>query len=147
MSKKWGSLNGGNVKKVICMYKLGENGLESYIYRQTAEGKLSEYSFSTYVDLVQADESLTDSQKSEKLSCLMDTMDGINGKLSSLLQKRVDSLKTAITQSDNNKKDVLKYTLMRIYAARFYVYDVIGDDELRNENLKLYKEIKAEILN
>ena len=36
---------------------------------------------------------------------------------------------------------------MRIYAARFYVYDVIGDDELRNENLKLYKEIKAEILN
>lgn len=134
-------------RKVICMYKLGENGLESYIYRQTAGGKLSEYSFSTYVDLVQADESLTDSQKSEKLSCLMDTMDGINGKLSSLLQKRVDSLKTAITQTDNNKKDVLKYTLMRIYAARFYVYDVIGDDELRNENLKLYKEIKAEILN
>ena len=134
-------------RKVICMYNLQENGLETYVYRQTLTGKLSEYSFSTYVDLVYNDENLTKSQKSEKLSCLMDTMDGINGKLSTLVQARVDGLKTAITISDDDKKDVLRYALMRIYASRFYVYDMVGNEELKAENLELYKEIKTELSN
>ncbi len=134
-------------RKVICMYNLNENGLETYIYRQTASGKISEYSFSTYVDLVFDDETLTKSQKAEKLSCLLDTMDGINGKLSDLVQARVNGLKTAIIQADNSKKDILRYTLMRIYASRFYVYECIGNEELKTENYNLYKEIKAEIGN
>ena len=133
-------------RKVICMYNLKESGLETYVYRQTLEGKLSEYSFATYVDLVYADENLTKNEKAEKLSCLIDTMDGINGKLSILLQARVDGLKTAIILADDDKKDILRYTLMRIYASRFYVYDVIGDEDLKTENLELYREIKAEIL-
>ena len=126
-------------------YRLQENGLETYIYRQTAQGKISEYSFSTYVDLVYNDESLTKEQKREKLSQIMDTMDGINGKLSTLIQTRVEGLKTAIVLADADKKDVFKYTLMRIYASRFYIYDAIGEESLKNENLELYKQIKAEL--
>ena len=48
--------------------------------------------------------------------------------------------------ADDNKKDILRYTLMRIYASRYYVYDVIGNEELKNENLEAYQEIKAELV-
>lgn len=133
-------------RKVICMYNLGEGGLEAYVYRQVQSGKLSEYTFSSYVDSVYFDKTLTQEEKSEKLSCIMDTMDGINGKLSELLQTRVNGLKTAITIVDDNKKDILRYTLMRIYASRYYVYDVIGNEDLKNENLEAYQEIKAELV-
>ena len=132
-------------RKVICMYNLKENGLETYVYRQTKTGKLSEYIFSSYVDLVYFDKTLSQAEKKEKLSCIMDTMDGVNGKLSDLIQTRVDGLKTAIAISDSDKKDVLRYTLMRIYASRFYVYDTLGDEELKNENHEAYKEIKAQL--
>ena len=133
-------------RKVICMYNLEESGLEAYIYRQVRSGKISEYTFSSYVDLVYFDKALTQAEKREKLSCIMDTMDGINGKLSDLLQTRVNSLKTAITLAEDNKKDVLRYTLMRIYASRYYVYDAIGNEDLKNENHEAYKEIKAELV-
>ena len=58
-------------RKVICLYNLNKEGIETYVYRQTSVGKISEYSFSTYVDLIYNDNSLTDAQKREKLAFLM----------------------------------------------------------------------------
>ena len=59
-------------RKVVCLYKLGLSGIDSYVYRQTKTGKLSEYSLSAYVDLVYNDESLTLVQKQEKLGLLIE---------------------------------------------------------------------------
>ena len=136
-------------RKVVCMYELNQEGMDSYIYRQTNSGKISEYSFSTYVDLIYFDESLTKEEKAEKLSTLIEISDIYDGRLLSLedlLKTRVYSLKTAVPlEQDENKKDVLRYTLMRIYASRYYVYDAIGNSELKNENYELYKAMKVEL--
>ena len=136
-------------RKVICMYELGQEGMDAYIYRQTKAGKISEYSFSSYVDLIYFDESLTKNEKAQKLSELIEISDIDDGRLiylEDLIKARVNALKSAIViESDENKKDVFRYTLMRIYASRYYVYDAIGDDDLKTENYNLYKEIKAEL--
>lgn len=136
-------------RKVICMYQLKKDGMDSYIYRQMSKGKISEYSFSSYVDLIYFDESLSGSEIKEKLSVLMQFSDVVDGNLVSLeqlVQTRVESLKNAITvEEDENKKDVLRYTLMRIYASRYYVYDALGNAELKTENYNAYKDIKAEL--
>ena len=136
-------------RKVVCMYELGKEGVDSYIYRQTNKGKLSEYSFSTYVDLIYFDEGLSQSQKSQKLNDLISVSDVFDGNLitlEDLVQTRVNGIIAALAiETDVNKKDVLKYTLMRIYASRYYVYDAIGEDDLKNANLSLYKEIKSEL--
>ena len=42
-------------RKVICMYNLDLDGIETYVYRQTKIGKMTEYSFSAYVDSVYND--------------------------------------------------------------------------------------------
>lgn len=136
-------------RKIICMYELEQEGMDAYVYRKTNTGKLSEYSFSTYVDLIYFDEELSVNEKKENFSKLLQISDVIEGNLitlEQLVQKRVDSLKHAISlELDDNKKDVLGYTLMRIYASRYYIYDVLGEENLKNENLELYREIKIEL--
>ena len=136
-------------RKVICMYELKQDGMDSYIYRQTNSGKISEYSFSTYVDLIYFDQSLNDTEKAQKISSLLEISDIYDGRLLSLedlVKTRVYSLNTALkVETDENKQDVFRYTLMRIYASRFYAYDAVGNEEFKNENLELYKAIKAEL--
>ena len=58
-------------KKTNKWDEVKKEGLETYVYRQTSVGKISEYSFSTYVDLIYNDNSLTDAQKREKWAFLM----------------------------------------------------------------------------
>ena len=80
-------------RKVICLYNLKKEGIDTYVYRQTSLGKISEYSFSTYVDLIYNDNSLTDAQKREKFAFLMNINEVKNNELisqSELLDLRLE---------------------------------------------------------
>jgi hypothetical protein len=120
-------------RKVICLYNLKKEGLETYVYRQTSIGKISEYSFSTYVDLIYNDNSLTDAQKREKLAFLMNINEVKNNELISqaeLLDLRIGYINDRlISEKDKEEQIALQYTLTRIYRSRYYVYEVLGSEE------------------
>lgn len=138
-------------RKVICLYDKGNESFDSYIYKQTKTGDVNEYSFSTYVDLVFSDENLTNDQKKVKFDSLLQLSE-VDGEsmvnLETLISNRVNALNEKIAgESDNNQKIISNYTLMRIYASRYYVYTTQGNDLLKNENLELYKQTKLELNN
>ena len=135
-------------RKVICMYNLSINGIDSYIYRQAGVGKLAEYSFSTYVDLVYEDDSLTDAQKREKLSFLMEMFDVSGIELSELVEKRIENINNNLKIEKNVEKQIaLQYTLVRIYRSRYYIYEALGDESKKIENKTAYETAKTNLNN
>lgn len=136
-------------RKVICLYNLKKEGLETYVYRQTSVGKISEYSFSTYVDLIYNDNSLTDAQKREKLAFLMNINEVKNNELISqaeLLDLRIGYINDRlISEKDKEEQIALQYTLTRIYRSRYYVYEVLGSEEKKLENKTLFESAKTKL--
>ena len=133
-------------RKVICLYKMRTEGLETYVYRQTSVGKLSEYSFSTYVDLIYKDESLTESQKREKLSYLMNILDTSGKTHEELLDDRIENINNRLDIETNKEVQIsLQYTLTRIYHSRYYVYELLGNESKMNENKTAYETTRAEL--
>lgn len=126
-------------RKVVCLYNLDLDGLDSYVYRQTKTGKLSEYSFTVYADLIYSDESLTKSQKQEKFRILMEMIDSDGYSLEELLETRVQGINDKIKIEDKSERKIsLQYTLTRIYRSRYYVYDILGDEMKKQENNDLF---------
>lgn len=138
-------------RKVICLYAKKTESFDGYLYEQTKNGDICEYSFSTYVDLVFADESLTTEQKKEKFDSLMliSKADGESMvSLETLVENRVNALNNRLSvETDDNQKIILNYTLMRIYASRYYVYSTQGNETLKQENSELYKQAKTNLNN
>ena len=133
-------------RKVVCLYELETNGIDSYVYRQTKDGKFSEYSFSTYVDLIYNDDGLSDSKKREKLSFLINMLDTSGDTLEDLLEKRIENIDNALDiETDEEKRIALQYTLTRIYRSRYYVFDVLGDSEKKQDNNELYIQAKTKL--
>ncbi len=136
-------------RKVVCLYNTQKNGFETYIFRQTNTGKLSEYSYSTYVDLVCGDENLTNAQKSEKLTFLNEISSDIGGELTTLetlVQERVQNIIIKLgIETSAEKKISLQYALTRIYRSRYYAYEVLGDETKKLENKRLYEEAKTKL--
>ena len=133
-------------RKVVCLYKLEQNGIETYVYRQTNLGKLSEYSFSAYVDLLYNDDNLTDSQKREKLGLLINMLDASGKTLDELIDVRIENINNALKLEQVKEKQIsLQYTLTRIYRSRYYVYDVLGDETKKKANSELFIETKNKL--
>ena len=133
-------------RKVICLYNLNTIGIDSYVYRQTVVGKLAEYSFSTYVDLVYGDESLTDAQKREKLRFLMEMFDVSGVELGELVEKRIENINNNLKIEKNAEKQIaLQYTLTRIYRSRYYIYETLGDEAKKMENATAYETAKSKL--
>ena len=136
-------------RKVICLYNLETEGIETYVYRQTSTGKWSEYSFSTYVDLIYNDDALTDSQKREKLAFLMNINDIQSGELVSqeeLLELRIGYINDRLKADINKEEQIaLQYTLTRIYRSRYYVYDLLGSEENCLKNRTAYETAKSKL--
>ncbi len=126
-------------RRVICWYNLEKEGIDKYIYGQTKTGKLSEYSFSAYVDLIYKEENLTSSQKREKLSLLINMFDTSGIKLEELLEERVDDIDSALKiETKTEKKVALQYTLTRIYRSRYYVYEILEKEDKKLENIDAF---------
>ena len=107
-------------RKVICLYNLKESGIDTYVYRQTGSGKLTEYSFSTYVDLIYNDKSFSDAQKREKLTLLMEMFDVSGIKLSDLVENRISHINEGLKLENDIEKEIsLQYTLTRIYKSKY----------------------------
>lgn len=133
-------------RKVVCLYELETNGIDSYVYRQTKEGRFSEYSFSSYVDLIYNDDSLSDSNKREKLSFLMNMLDTSGDTIEDLLEKRIENIDNALDiETDEEKRIALQYTLTRIYRSRYYAFDVLGNSTKKQNNNDLYIQAKTEL--
>lgn len=136
-------------RKIICLYNLKTDGIETYVYRQTSTGKLAEYCFSTYVDLVYNDTSLSDAEKREKLAFLMNINEVQNNELVSqakLLDLRIGYINDRLAiETDKEGQIALQYTLTRIYRSRYYVYEVLGNVEKKAENKTAYDTAKAKL--
>lgn len=136
-------------RKVICLYNLNTEGIETYIYRQTSVGKLNDYSYSTYVDLVYSDETLTDAQKREKLAFLMNINEVKNNELVSqaeLLDLKIGYINDRLIASEDKEEQIaLQYTLTRIYRSRYYVYEVLGSEDKKLENKTAYDLAKTKL--
>jgi len=126
-------------RKVVCLYNLKIDGIDTYVYRQTSLGKFSEYSFSAYVDLIYNDDSLENAQKKEKLSLLMSMPDTSGETHEELIEARIENIKNALKIEEDKEKQIsLQYTLTRIYRSRYYVFDVLGDETKKQENNDLF---------
>lgn len=125
-------------RKVICMFNRNKAGIDTYVYSQTKQGKLSEYTFSSYVDLIYLDKTLSESQKREKISYLLNLLE-------QLLDERITGLKNLISLTQGNERIVYKYTLMRIYCSRYYAYSILGYEESSVTYLNLWTEIKTNL--
>lgn len=135
-------------RKVICMFNQNKAGIDTYVYSQTKQGKLSEYTFSSYVDLIYLDKTLSESQKREKISDLLNLSELKETSLISLeqlLDERIAGLKNLISLTQGNERIVYKYTLMRIYCSRYYAYSILGDEESSVTYLNLWTEIKTNL--
>lgn len=132
-------------RKVTIMYKSGVENINSYVYRQAKSGKITEYTFYTYVNLIDNDKTLTVEQKKEILTLLVGINDG-SGSFESLVEKRIGMLKTSIIQEDDEKKQLAyKGVLLRFYDANATLYEILGDEDKAEENLNLYNKIRAQI--
>lgn len=134
-------------RKVICLYSLNQGNTDSFVYQQAKDGKITESSFATLVDLIYSDGTLTNAQKKSKIESLIE-LSQANGEsmvsLQDLIDERVNKLKNNISaETDDNQKIILNYSLLRVYGARYYVYQVLGDDVKKTENLNLYNETKS----
>lgn len=132
-------------RKVSIMYNSGVENINSYIYRQAKTGKITEYTFYTYVNLICKDSSLSNNEKKEKLTLLIGLNDG-SGSFESLINKKISMLKTAKNQ-ESDKKKILVYNgaILRLYDANATLYEILGDEDKAEENLELYNQIRAEI--
>lgn len=135
-------------RKVICLYNLKLNGADTYVYRQTSTAKFTEYSFSTYVDLICDDKELTIEQKRERLSLFMDMFDVSGKTLSELIDIRIDNINNNLKLEQDKEKEIsLLYTLTRIYRSRYYAYDILGDETKKNTNASEYENTKIKLNN
>ncbi len=133
-------------RKIACLYNLGTDGIETYIYRQTNLGKFSEYSFSAYVDMLYNDSSVNPAQKREKLSYLINILDTSGKTQEELLEIRIANIKNALAiEESSEKKIALQYTLTRIYRSRYYVFDVLSNAEKKQANNELFIEAKTKL--
>ena len=136
-------------RKVICIYSLKLDNLETYIYDGLSNGKVTEYGFSTYVDLIYSDEDLTKEEKIEKYNDLMQTSK-VSGEtlvtLSSLLDERISNINAMLSSVENNDKQIiLTYCLMRIYQSKFYIYETTGNETNKARNYELYIQAKTSL--
>lgn len=150
-------------RKVQCLYLLGSKNVQSFVYKQTKNGKYKEYSFAVYVDLVVRDKSFTDEQKSLILSDFieMQEIDEESGNLVSmeeLVKNKIDGLKSLIDiGNDKNDKLIFTYELMRFYGANASLYEILSkrtniseSEKERFEdkyqiNLNYYNELKTSL--
>ena len=133
-------------RKVICLYNLNTNGIETFVYRQTKEGRLTEYVFSTYVDLVYKDSNLTDSLKIEKLSLLMEIIDVSGKKLDEVMDSKIDDIKIALNvETEREKQIALQYSLVRIYRSRYYLADKLNKQSEKESYDDLFVEAKSKL--
>lgn len=140
-------------RKINCMYSLGTQNLESYIFNLAGYEKVTGYAFSSYVELVYNDKNLTKSQKLEKFTYLNELMNEKGKTIKNLLDEKISSLKTfKIRAESDNEKLVYNYTLSRIYSANYYFYDILSNDgkneehkNLKEENLENYNSIMEEL--
>lgn len=133
-------------RKVVCLYNLKEVGLDSYVYRQTANGKLAEYSFSTYVDLIYSDNTMTETQKKETISLFMEMFDVSGIKLSDLVENRITLINDNLMLENTKEKEIsLQYTLTRIYKSKYYVYDILGNETKKAEYATAYESAKTKL--
>ena len=133
-------------RKVICLYNLNTNGIETFVYRQTKEGRLTEYVFSTYVDLVYKDSNLTDSLKIEKLSLLMGIIDVSGKKLDAVMDSKIDDIKIALNvETEREKQIALQYSLVRIYRSRYYLADKLNKQSEKESYDNLFVEAKNKL--
>ena len=131
-------------RKVICCYKLGKT-IDNFVFGQLKNGKITEQSYATYVDLIFEDESLTSAEKQQKISQMIELeISGEN--LIDLLNLRINNINDKISiETDDNKKIILTYCLMRTYRANYFVYDVLGDDTKKEDNYNLYNTAKINL--
>lgn len=134
-------------RKVICLYNLEKDGIETFVFNQTKNGKITEYSFATFVDLVYSNKTLSKAEKQAKFRYLLE-LSVVQGEslvnMNDLIDGRIDALKNALlAETDSNQKIILNYSLLRVYGARFYIYQVLGDETKKNENSNLYSETKT----
>lgn len=140
-------------RKINCMYSLGTQNIESYIFKLAGYEKVTGYGFSSYVELVYNDKNLTKSQKLEKFTYLNELMNEKGKTMKNLLDEKISSLKNfKIRAESDNEKLVYNYTLSRIYSANYYFYDILSNDgkneeykNLKEENLENYNSIREEL--
>ena len=134
-------------RKVICLYSLNQGNTDSFVYQQARDGKITESSFATLVDLIYSDGNLTNAQKKSKIESLIELSQASSESMVSLqdlIDERVTELKNKISaETDDNQKIILNYSLLRVYGARYYVYQLLGDDVKKIENLNFYNETKS----
>lgn len=132
-------------RKLTIMYNSGVEKIDSYVYRQTKSGKITEYTFYTYINLISKDEYLTDAEKKEKLTLLVGVYDE-SGSIEMLLNQRVNTIKDLkMRETDKKQKMVYNGLLLRIYDAKTTLYEILGDEDKAAENLTLYGQIRDEI--
>lgn len=137
-------------RKVYCLYSLDSKNVQSFVYSQTKNGKLKEYSFAVYIDLIINDENLAKFEKKDILEefIVMKTLDENMNLVSmeDLIEQRIGELGSLIeVTTDENEVLILKYVLMRFYGANTSLYEILGETSKQEENLNLYNNLKTEL--
>ena len=135
-------------QKVACMYGLKED-LETYVLVQTSAGELSDLSVAVYVDLINEDESLTATQKSEKIISLMNKgliVGGAYSGASEIINKRIDKLKLELLKDNSEAREIiLQYSLARMYKANWLINSHLDNNVLAEEYRVLYNSENAKL--
>lgn len=136
-------------QKVICMYNLGmkDDTILTSIGKWLGESKVAENSFSTYVELIIADKTLSDLAKINKLKT-------INQNYHSIIEKldvKIEVLETLLNQDDISAKDqlVYQYSLLGNLRGKYLVYLNIYNekDEAEKAAFKLIEEEYQKAIN
>ncbi len=125
-------------QKVKCMYNLhminpASSATENFVKQKLEEHDTVEHSFSTYVDLVLNDSSLSDGRKIDLLNSLI-----LNDEFNKNLDVKIQNLKLQAQNQTGNKRLVVQNSLVSLCRGRYLAYSKCYDES--NEKIEFAKE-------
>ncbi len=138
-------------RKIKCLYGLTdkESAIQVEVLKSLKNGKITEYAFATYVDLLKNDKKTT----KEDYKALLETfeLNDADKDVAELLELRIDQIEAMLASSNVKGKVseiLLEFSLMKLSYAGYVVYNAIGEDDAKtNEFKKLYEDCAGRYAN
>jgi len=130
-------------RKIKCLYGLTdkESAIQVEVLKSLKNGKITEYAFATYVDLLKNNKKTT----KEDYKALLETfeLNYADKDVAELLDLRIDQIEELLASSSVKGKVseiLLEFSLMKLSYAGYVVYNAIGEDDSKiNEFKQLYE--------